>query len=105
MLRYGDTVAGSSLYYCSAGLSYTGGANVCTTGNPASAAQSCFNTDGSSSHYQANGNTGVTTPPGASTVSGTWRCLQIVSGKSGGYDGYNNQTVLNLYGGLFVRIA
>lgn len=104
-LSVGDTVAGSSLYYVSTINYWPSGAGVLYsegTGATFPYTGWVFGTAQLQAERYTSGNTGYTTPGGATALSGTWRALFPVHARDSAYDG---NTVSVSFGSLFVRVS
>jgi hypothetical protein len=102
----GATIAGSSLYYVTSVAQqgswptninfysqYTN-SGVLTSWNATSTVQRI-----------TNGNTGFQNPQGASTLSGTWRCMSWANARVTYFDGCLDRTTSYSYPALWVRVS
>lgn len=103
LLKIGDTISGSSLYYPTSLTSYGGG--YYSQGGQTFPRTQWPSGDETWVTQESSGSTGYVAPAGnVSTLSGTWRCMSIFvrPRDSGEADGY---TTSYTYMGLFVRVS
>jgi hypothetical protein len=99
----GSTASGSTLYRATTIAGYIGYAIVSngnTNGIPP------FTSWGSDYvNRQTSGNIGLSTPQGASNLSGTWRSMGTIGRAVSSYEGEDNRTSANYGAGLWVRTS
>ena len=104
----GTTLAGSSLYSPTSLVGYWTGnptypildGNV--SGNKPSTI--LFRSD-NRINQNTNGNVGIQTPRGCTTLSGTWRCMDSMDRASSSYDSKNNNTSQAYPLAMWVRVS
>ena len=100
----GDTISGGNLCYPT---TYATGSNSTwfSQGNGMSYPYVRWDTSTYGDSYRSGNVTVNQQPVGTTTLSGTWRAMQIVGPATGGYDSCSNVTNLNCPGGVWVRVS